>query len=323
MKIRNKDAVYGLFFGCILLFVFLVIFSIPLVIFTFIIPVIPLIFGPIILLLIFVWVFLSLIKIGIVASVTDKNMEVKGLEIVELREDGFKLMGLRDLFVPYSSVEKIIHTRWLFINSYVVFFYRDDVLCRFNFHILFRGLDNIIQNRIVTLPGLFSAGVLSATLSGLFFRKLSFKAFLERYFGRREEVAGMEGTPLVTYKGGVIVGDIKNLDWLGEELKSFNSLLEVESEKLYKLSIWFWASWPFAELRIYDDFVYISVNSYPFVIPRDRIDKIKMRGNVFGMTVNLIHTEPSAPTRISFFPIGFNEEKFRGLLGDLVEVTKS
>lgn len=193
MKIRNKDALYGLFSGFILLVVFLIIFSIPLLVFSFFIPVIPLFFGPVILRLFFVLISLSLSGRGIVASVTDENMEVNGEGIVELGGDGFRLRGLRNLFVSYSDVEGVIHARWLFLNSYTVFFYMNDVLCRFHFSILFRGLDGMLQGKVVTLPGLFSSGVLSATVGGLFFKRLSFRAFLEKYFGERgREVAGID-----------------------------------------------------------------------------------------------------------------------------------
>ena len=272
----------------------------------------------------------SLFKIAYVSPIYDFYSGAgvgKGsaIEFLRMGKSSSRFFGMKNYVIPNDNIAYIIKTKFLILNKYQIFYYREKSLAYAKATILFWNLEKAISpEKVVILPGVFSALWTAYLGMGLlipilFKKGFSFLKFIQSiYFGKASDNS-KEGLSDKKYllKGGGYICDFRYASTIAEMIKQ-QGYFGVNPLQLLRLSLSNYATWPMVKLKLSPNSIQVYFAGSVFNIPWQNLKEVVVNKNMLGYTLTLIHNFPSAPQGIIYSPM---KGDVQGLLNQIKKFT--
>lgn len=247
------------------------------------------------------------------------------IEFLRMGKTSSRFFGMKNYVIPNDNIAYIIKTKFLILNKYQIFYYREKSLAYAKATILFWNLEKAISHeRVAILPGLLSALWTAYLAMGLLIqigskkRLNTIKYMQSIYFGKASDNS-KEGLSDKEYslKGGGYICDFRYASNIAEMIKQ-QGYFGADPLQLLRLSLSNYATWPMVKLKLSSNSIQVYFAGSVFNIPWQNLKEVVVNKNMLGYTLTLIHNFPSAPQGIVYSPM---KGDVQGLLNQIKKFT--
>jgi hypothetical protein len=279
-----------------------------------------------------VQLFFSIFKIASIAKVVDFNgYAYGGMTFLKIGEETSRFFGLlRKYTIKNKDVVCIIKTKFLFLNKYEIYFYKEKSLSYVKATTLFWVLEKKFPvDKVFILPGLFSSFWVSYFKSGLLgvilVKKLlnSVKSVQQLYF--EEILINSKEEKILTKElyltGGGNICDFRYAKSAVWEINQ-KGYFGVDPAQFLKLGFYSYTSSPFVKIGLLPEELLFSFTGITFKIPWGNLKEVVVRKALIGNSWAFIHDCENAPRGIVFFTAGGDNQEVLKQIMQHVKVTQ-